>query len=88
METIKKFLLIIILIFIFIFANKKEFFNNQGRKIYADHSGGKECNYISTNINNKGFACCTSFNNEKKYRNKCCVKVDKQNNCQEWDGTY
>ena len=88
MRNITAILLVIILTFFFIFTNKKEYFNNQGRKIYADHSGGKKCNYISTNLNNKGFACCTSFNNEKKYGNKCCIKVDKNHNCQEWGGTY
>lgn len=88
MKNITKFLLVIILIFIFIFIKNKEYFNNQGRKIYDQHSGGQNCNFISTNINNKGFACCTAFNNEKKYGNKCCIKVDKNHNCQEWDGTY
>ena len=82
------FFFIIILIFLFIFVKQKENFNNKGRKIYADHSGGDKCINISTNINDKGFACCTAFNNEKKYGNKCCIQVDKQKNCQQWDGFY
>ena len=78
----------ITIFYFFIYMNNKECFNNKGRKIYVGHSGGKNCKHISTNINNKGFACCTAFNEEQKYGNKCCVKVDKQHNCQQWDGFY
>lgn len=78
----------IVVLFLLLFVKQKEYFNNRGRKIYVDHSGGTNCKNISTNINNKGFACCTAFNEEKKYGNKCCVKVDKKNNCQQWDGFY
>ena len=87
MKTILKFILLIFLIFISIFSIKIEYFY-QNRKIYSQHSGGNNCNYISTNINNKNYACCTAFNNEKKYGNKCCIKVDKNHNCQSWEGSY
>ena len=88
MKIFLKIVLIIVLFLYLMKPNIREFFYKSGRKIYDNHSGGKGCKYVSKNVNRNGFACCTKFNDEKKYKNKCCVKVDKNNNCISWQGLY
>ena len=72
--------IIIILLFCIFSKNKKENFTRFGQTTLIGESGvGRYYN---------GASCCGGFNNEGKYGKKCCTRVDGQNNCIEWSGTY
>ena len=81
------FVLIFAFILYILYKNNKEFFYSSGRQVYTNHNGGNKCKYISTRSNQDGFSCCTKFEDEEKYKNKCCIEV-KNNICKKWQGSY
>ena len=79
--------IIIILLFCIFSKNKKENFTRFGQTTLIGESGVGRCRSV-VGKNYNGASCCGGFNNEGKYGKKCCTRVDGQNNCIEWSGTY